>query len=506
MSSLVLPEPNENWTPAYYTKSLNNKTRGDDIIDFAELLMFNPKGITAGEPLVFTDWQKWLARAIFEEKDTGYLRYRYVTVGLARKNGKSLFSTAIALHELMYGVQGGEIYSAAGAKDQARIVFGEARNQVVQNPILKSHLKVYRDAIENPNTGSIYRVLSADGDKHHGLNPSVAILDELHIFPSTSTNSKGQDLFDTMLSGSGARPESLVIGITTAGSNTDSLLGRLYEQGKRISEGETENSSTGFFWWESPADALPSDREAWKKANPNLAEGLMDESYLESQLERAEGTGFSSFQRLHMNQWVRQQGEDFVNPHFWDEAQVNEKVPLGASVTLGFDGAMTGDCTALVAQDVNTGLLKVISLWEPDPSDPDWAIDTMDVDAAVHKAFKDYDVKMLWCDPAYYRAQIEEWGKTYRNRVQIIPFSNSRIIPLAQQFLTDLISNEIKHDGDPALTRHVKNAVATEGGSFRKEKAKSPRKIDLLVASVLANGARQQHNSKPKITRRNIIL
>jgi phage terminase large subunit-like protein len=109
MSSLVLPEPNENWTPAYYTKSLNNKTRGDDIIDFAELLMFNPKGITAGEPLVFTDWQKWLARAIFEEKDTGYLRYRYVTVGLARKNGKSLFSTAIALHELMYGVQGGEI-------------------------------------------------------------------------------------------------------------------------------------------------------------------------------------------------------------------------------------------------------------------------------------------------------------------------------------------------------------------------------------------------------------
>jgi len=152
-------------------------------------------------------------------------------------------------------------------------------------------------------------------------------------------------------------------------------------------------------------------------------------------------------------------------------------------------------------------LFHFLALWEPDLSEPDWKIDKEDVNSAVHKAFNEYDVKLMWCDSSYYKADVDEWAKTYRNRVQDIPQSNSRIIPLAQQFLSDLVSKEIGHDGtSPALTRHVLNAVATEGGSYRKEKKKSPKKIDLLVCAVLANGARQQYNAKPKIKRRNIIL
>ena len=502
-----LTEWDERYAPKYSVASLSNKTRGDNVIDFAELFMTASRGFKTGEPLIFSEWQKQVIRRLLEEDDKGLLRYRRGLIGLPRKNGKSLLGTAIALESLVYGVEGGQIYSAAGDRAQARIVFGEAREQIIRNNHLKNILTVYRDAIENPRTGTVYRALSSDGTKAHGLAPSLVIADELHIWPSTNTNIKGRELYEALVSGSSDRAESLVVGITTAGGNTDSLLGELYNHGKRIATGEVDDNSFGFWWWEADEDGIPTDETQWFKANPNLAEGLLSIEDFQANIRQAEVSGFASFQRFHLNQWVRLQGEDFVNPTFWNDAVKDTPVMPGDEVTLGFDGAISGDCTAIVAQNINTGVYKVLALWEPDLSQPDWHIDVSDVDAAVHKAFKEYDVKMMWCDSSYYKSNVEEWAKTYRNRVQDIPQSNSRIIPLAQQFLTDLVSKEIGHDGNsPALTRHVLNAVATEGGSYRKEKPKSPKKIDLLVCSVLANGARQQYNAKPKIKRRNIIL
>jgi phage terminase large subunit-like protein len=78
--------------------------------------------------------------------------------------------------------------------------------------------------------------------------------------------------------------------------------------------------------------------------------------------------------------------------------------------------------------------------------------------------------------------------------------------PLAQQFLADVVAGDLTHDGDKRLTRHVLNAVATEAGSFRKEKKNSPRKIDLLACAVLANGARQAVAAKAKKPRRAVML
>jgi phage terminase large subunit-like protein len=505
MSSLLLPD-NAVWAPAYHTKPLSSTTRGDDIVDFAELLMTASRGFKAGEALQFTQWQSWLMKALLEENDKGNLRYRRAIIGLPRKNGKSLLGTALALEHLMYGPEGAQIYSAAADRQQARIVFGEARSQVLNNPILEKHIKVYRDALENPRTGGIYRALSSDGNRAHGLGPSLAILDELHAWPSSASNSKGDELYDALVSGSADRPESLVVGITTAGGNTDTLLGRLYEHGKKIAAGEVEDSQFGFFWWEAPQDADPRDPQVWKAANPNLAEGLLAMDDFEASIKEAEAKSFSSFQRFRLNQWVRLAGEDFINPAFWAEAESDKTIPDGAEICIGFDGSVSGDATGLVAIDVNTGIIKVLNVWEPDLSDPDWNVDRTEVNMAVEKAFNTYNVKMLWGDPSFFETDMAEWANRWRNRVERIPPQNHRIVPLAQQFLSDIYSKEIKHDGNATMTRHALNAVATEVGSFRKEKKGSPRKIDLLMCAVLANGARNVYKNKPQNQRRSRVL
>jgi phage terminase large subunit-like protein len=407
----------------------------------------------------------------------------------------------------MYGPEGAQVYSAAGDRAQARIVFGEARQQVMNNPDLSRVVKVYRDVLEVPSKGAIYRALSADAMRAHGLAPSLVVADELHGWPSSPTNQRGDELWDALTSGSADRPESLVVGITTAGGNTDTLLGRLYEHGKRVVESGGElDPQFGFWWWEAGNEADPTDPKVWELANPNLAEGLLDLGDFEASIAASGSSGFAGFQRYRLNQWVRLAGEDFVSPHFWAGAAREQSIPRGATVVAGFDGSVSGDATGIVIQDVKTGTLKVHAVWEPNAQDPDWVVDRADVNAEIERLFDTYDVKMLWADPSFYEPDVLEWSKRWRKRVERIPPTNHRVAPMAQQFIADLVAGDIGHDNDPRLTRHVLNAVATEAGSFRKEKKASPRKVDLLACAVLANGARHATKERTPTTRRATIL
>jgi phage terminase large subunit-like protein len=486
---------------------LSDSTNGPNVTDFAATLLKASRGFKEGQPLEFTAWQSWLMKRLFElDPETGLMRYRRAVIGLPRKNGKSLLGTAIALEHLVYGPSGAQVYSAASDRAQAKIVFGEARQQVLNNPALSRIIKVYRDALEIPSKGGVYRALSADAMRAHGLAPSLVVADELHAWPSSASNTRGDELWEALTQGSADRPESLVVGITTAGGHTDTLLGRLYEHGKRVAAGEIDDPQFGFWWWEAPQDADPTDPDVWKKSNPNLAEGLLDVGDFEAAIASAGSAGFAGFQRYRLNQWVRLAGEDFVSPHFWAEAKKETSIPIGATVTAGFDGSVSGDATGIVICDVETGTLKVHAVWEPDPSNPDWTVDRADVNAAIQKLFENYNVKMLWADPSFYEPDVLEWSRQYRNRVERIPPTNHRMAPLAQQFIADLVAKDLGHDGDKRLERHVLNAVATESGSFKKEKKASPRKIDLLACSVLANGARHQIKDRKTTNRRAVIL
>jgi len=144
-------------------------------------------------------------------------RDRRSLVGLSRKNGKSLLGSLCALYQLIEGEPGAEVYSAAGDRQQARVVFNEAKWQITQSPALSGVCKVYRDVIEVPSTGAIYRVLSSDAKLQQGLNPSCVVFDELHV-------QRDSELWDALTLGSGARKDPMIVAITTAGFDLLSLV------------------------------------------------------------------------------------------------------------------------------------------------------------------------------------------------------------------------------------------------------------------------------------------
>jgi phage terminase large subunit-like protein len=212
---------------------------GHRACDFIQDLCPNTIGRDAGKLIVLRPWQHEILHGMFDE--AGQPRTRYAYVGLPRKNGKSTLGAALALYALVaMGEPGAQVYSCAGDRKQASIVFDEAK-RMVQMSDLREVVRVQRWHLEGPDN-AVYRVLSADAELQQGLNPSFVIFDEVHVQPN-------RDLWDAMVLGMGTRERPMIVGITTAGFDRSTLAWDLYERGKA---GEL------FFWWREPRTRTPT--------------------------------------------------------------------------------------------------------------------------------------------------------------------------------------------------------------------------------------------------------
>ena len=460
--------------PTYATPSLSSISDGDTICDFAETFLHVSKGRDAGYPLVLTDWQQWLVKQIYERRGDGRLRYRRALVGLARKNGKSLLGSVIALNGLVEGGLGAEVYSAAGDRQQARIVFNEAKWQVQNSPSLAGICKVYRDAIEIPATGAIYRVLSSDAKLQQGLNPSTVVFDELHV-------QRTDDLWDALTLGSGARVDPLVIGITTAGYDFDTICGRLYQYGKQVAAGEVDDPSFGMWWWEAPEGCTVFDTDAWSVANPNLDLGLMDTEDMEVS---AKQTGESAFRRYRLNQWVRVQ-ESWLPAGAWEQGNDSSvRIDPARPVWVGLDMALKHDSIAVVvAQPLEDGRVVVRSqIWMPESG----RLDVSAVEFYLRDLHQRYEVVEFAYDPAYFQRSAEILSDDGLPMVEF-PQSRQRMVPACGNAYELIVGGKVVHDGSPMFTDQVLSAAQrmTDGG-WRLSKGKSRRKIDAAIALVIA--------------------
>lgn len=116
----------------------------------------------AGGPLVPRPWQSQLIRHIFARTPDGRRRHRLALVGMGRKNGKTAIMAACALYGLLAEGEGAQVFSCAADRDQARLLFSDAKRMVELNPELLELCRIYRDVIEVRGTGSVYRALSSE--------------------------------------------------------------------------------------------------------------------------------------------------------------------------------------------------------------------------------------------------------------------------------------------------------------------------------------------------------
>ena len=478
------------WPPALLTPvPLADRKRGDGdaVADFIEALCPQVKdsiGGRAGEALEMRGWQRELFRHLFARRPDGRYRHRIALVGMARKNGKSAMGSGIALHGLLMGPHGGEVYSCAADREQARIIFGDAKKMVEASPELAEATKLYRDAIEVPSTGSVYRVLSAEAFTKEGLSPTLVIYDELHAAPN-------DELWNVMTLAQAARRDALAIAPTTAGvkadqTGQDSTCYRMFQYAQKVASGEIDDPSFFAAWWKSADEADHRDRNAWLPANPGFGD-LQDPEDFESAVKR---TPENEFRTKRMNLWVNAQTA-WLPAGAWDALPHADPLPDGdrTPVVIFGDGSWSGDSTMLVACTVEDDprMWKVAG-WEKQPTDTDdWRVPLDEVEATILRANGRWNVVEDPMDPYRWAQLMQNLAAAGLPIVEYPTSSPARMVPACAKFYDAVMEGKIRHDHDPQLARHIDNAVVKTdrlGPRIVKDSKGSPRKIDGAVCAV----------------------
>ena len=203
------------------------------------------------------------------------------------------------------------------------------------------------------------------------------------------------------------------------------------------------------------------------------------------------------WERVWTNRLVKSSSQAF-DVERWKSLAKPHTVQSGALITLGFDGAMFHDATAIVATEIETGYQWVAGLWECPSGRTDWQTPAGEVDATVRDLFDRFDVWRMYCDPPYWQSWIAAWSGAFGKDRVVEWFSNRRRAMTAalEGFHTALREGTICHDGDKDLTRHIGNSKRQDFSQrdeqgkaqwlIRKERPDSPHKIDLAMAAILS--------------------
>lgn len=263
--------------------------RGNHIIEFIENYCRHSKGKMGGQLVKLELWEKaWLAATFGFVDDDGIRQYNLSVLIIGKKNGKSLLASAIGLYMLIGdGEPGPEVYAVATKRDQAKIIWQEAKRMVRKSETLLKRIKPLLNELssEDYNCG-VFKPLASDSDTLDGLNVHCCLMDELHQWKN------GRQLYDIMADGTIGRDQPLILVTTTAGKIREDIYDEIYDDAVRTTNGlfdevgyKDEHSLYIIYEldkreeWENP--------DCWEKANPGLGT-IKNRNALASKVKKAQ--------------------------------------------------------------------------------------------------------------------------------------------------------------------------------------------------------------------------
>lgn len=500
-----------------------DEARATRICEFLELLP-HIKGKWARERrLIELDgWQCWILTTIFGwvHVDTGLRRFREVYLEVPRKNAKSTLSSGVALYMLTAdGEQGAEIYSAATTRDQARIVFDDAKAMAERTPDMRTYLGVaiLQHAITVAYTASKFVPLAAEGSTLDGLNVHFAVLDELHAH-------KTRAVYDVIDTARGAREQSILWNITTAGTDRSGICYERRTHLTKVLDRVIDDPSLfGVIYTIDDTDD-PFVEASWAKANPNWGVSVLRDD-MESAARKAAAmpSAMSNFLTKRLNVWVNGDSS-WMDMRAWERC-ADHTLQLadfaGERCWMGLDLAQKKDFAALCLVFERAGnwhvftrlYLNELAVQESGNAHlSGWAragyvqvtdgdITDFDVVAEDLRSYcRQFDVQEIAFDPAlsmYFAGKLIEEGLPLVEITQRAMFFTP---PLIQ--VENLVhEGKLKFDGNPVMTWMVSNLVVkvSKFNELRSPTKERPEnKIDGPMAMLMALGralAVQQDNN-----------
>jgi phage terminase large subunit-like protein len=451
---------------------------------FAETFLVVPKGAGAKQPFRLRPWQVEIVQSLFPTEGG---RPRQGLISLPRGNGKTALAAVLALYALFADEEeGASVLVVASDERQAGHVLRAARRMIELSTRLDEQTHFYSDRLHVPHTDSEMRALPADEGALQGWDPSLMIVDELHVVT--------ERVWEAVTTAAGKRAESLTLAISTPADSADSIMWKLVEYGRQADQAEfvyVEHSA--------PDGCALDDEAAWARANPALDDFLAADA-LRSQLKTVRE---ESFRRYRLGQWVGSSNA-WLPLGAWQALARPHLVGKREKVVLAFDGSASGDSTVLVGCTVaDPPYVFVVGIWaNPTPNKAGWRVPREQVDQAVHEAFKRFNVVEMACDPWGWQSEIQGWAKRHGER-RVIEWNTAhaaRMAPATDRLYELAMESRVENDGDPRMSAHFDHAVAKAthlGDLISKDKKGSVRKVDAAVAAIVAVDRAAFHASKP---------
>lgn len=261
--------------------------RGEHIITFFERYLRHSKGKMGGKPVKLELWEKAMLSAQYGFINIeGIREYTRCILIVGKKNGKSFISSGEGLYLLCAdGEPGAEIYSVATKKDQAKIIWEEAKRMRNKSPALAKRVKSTINELRYDERDSIFKALASDADTMDGLNVHGALFDEWHQWKN------GRPLYNIIADGVSAREQPMLFMTSTAGTIREDIYDEIYDECELIINGYSEpdgykDERTLPLIYELDNREEYKDETCWIKANPNLGVSK-SYTYLREKVEKA---------------------------------------------------------------------------------------------------------------------------------------------------------------------------------------------------------------------------
>src|SRR5690606_31238274 len=437
----------------------------------------------------------------------GRFVYRRAVFRRSKGHGKSPFLGALCLAELCGPVRFGGwdangepvgvshpmpwVNLAGVSETQTQNTMTVVLSMLENAPAVDEYgLDVGLTRIFTPGGGRLLPI-TASSSTQEGARPSFAVMDETHHWTESNGGWKLARVIRRNLAKSRDGSARSIETTNAHAPGEESVAEASYQDHLAIVEGRARASGLLYDSREAPGYIDLADPEL-------LLEGLRaaygDASWVDLERIREEvydpSTPPEESRRFYLNQIVAA-ADGWVAPAEWDANEDKSLAPLadGETVTLGFDGALTDDSTALVAVRVSDGAPFLLGLWEK-PSGPagaGWEVDKSVVRGYVHNAFARFDVVAMFADVAYWETDVDSWRDEYAERLLVKATTKHAIawdmrahqaetVRAVEALNRAIVDGEIPHNGDPRLRRHVLNARRRPnrwGVSFGKETRES---------------------------------
>lgn len=473
---------------------------------FLELLR-HIKGPKAGQRIVLHPATVWTVMTMYSwVKPDGFRRFSRAYYEVARGNAKSLLSSGLALYHLcVEGTDGAEVYSAATTAKQARIVFDVSKEMARRCPeLIKAYgVKLWADTVAVPKFASKFEPINSKGETQDGYNVSFAVLDELHAH-------KKRELYDVILTGCGKRPESLLLCITTAGTNRAGICWEVRGYCRDVIMGKIIDDSQFAIIYTLDPDDDWREPSVLPKANPLWGEAVNPVKVLEAQNVAANTpSAVNNFRTKHANTWCSAGNAYFDMPKFDAGADPALKIEqfLGQQVWIGLDLASKVDIASKVyvfkrgderimferhylnQGAIDNGNNSQYAGWASSgylQVNPGPVTDHTTIEAELLEDIERFEVREIGLD-AHNATLMSQKLAGHADVVEVRQTTLGMSEPMKALDACIRLGN-LKHSGNPATGWMFSNVVATQDkkDSVFPFKARPEEKIDGAIAAIIA--------------------